>query len=105
MRVLFDQGVPVPLRTYIQAEVITCHERGWGRLANGVLLKQAEAEFEVLVTTDKNLGYQQNLSGRRIAVFVLPTTRWPLLRPHGAEIGRAVLGLRAADFRAWQLPE
>ena len=82
MRVLFDQGTPVPLRQALEAhEVITAHERGWSTLKNGELLEAAErAGFSVLVTTDLNLKHQQNLKGRRIAIVVLTTPSWPRIQ-------------------------
>ena len=66
MRVLFDQGTPVPLRhSLAEPEVTTAYELGWSTLKNGELLEAAEdAGFEVLVTTDLNLRYQQNLDSR-----------------------------------------
>jgi hypothetical protein len=83
MKILFDQGVPVPLReSLISLEVSTCFEMGWAALSNGQLIAEAESQFHALVTTDKNLRYQQDLSDRKIAIFVLPTTRWPQLKPH-----------------------
>jgi len=82
MRVLFDQGTPVPLRLALSAHrVATAYELGWATLKNGELLRAAENQgFEVLVTTDSNLRYQQNLAARRIAVVVLTTTSWPRIR-------------------------
>ena len=82
MRVLFDQGTPAPLRQFLtQHEVITAYERGWSQLSNGELLKAAEADgFEVFITTDSNLKYQQTLSSRRIAIVVLNTTSWPRIQ-------------------------
>ena len=79
MRVLFDQGTPVPLRRYLALHaVVTVFEKGWNTLQNGELLSTAEDEgFEVLVTTDQSLKYQQNLKDRQIAVVVLMTTSWP----------------------------
>ena len=79
MRVLFDQGTPVPLRRYLALHAVaTVFEKGWSTLQNGELLSTAEYEgFEVLVTTDQNLRYQQNLENRQIAVVVLMTTSWP----------------------------
>ncbi len=70
MRVLFDQGTPVPLRRYLALHAVaTVFEKGWSTLQNGELLSTAEYEgFEVLVTTDQNLRYQQNLENRQIAV-------------------------------------
>jgi len=63
MKILFDQGTPVPLRRSLSKhKVTTAFERGWGALRNGELLQAAEAEgFDALVTTDQNLQYQQNL--------------------------------------------
>jgi predicted nuclease of predicted toxin-antitoxin system len=82
MRILFDQGTPVPLRKALtNHEVTTAYERGWSELKNGELLNAAEEEgFDVFVTTDSNLKYQQNLQSRRIAIIVLTTTSWPRIR-------------------------
>jgi predicted nuclease of predicted toxin-antitoxin system len=81
MRVLFDQGTPAPLRLFlIGHEVATAHELGWSDLKNGELLSAADANFDVFITTDQNLRYQHNLSGRNLAILVLPTTSWPRLQ-------------------------
>ncbi len=74
MRVLFDQGTPVPLQEFLgEHDVSTAYERGWSMLENSDLLDAAEREgFEVLVTTDKNLRHQ--LRARSIAIVVLRTT-------------------------------
>lgn len=82
MRVLFDQGSPAPLRQFLtQHEVTTAFERGWSTLKNGELLDAAEREgFEVFVTTDSSLKYQQNLQSRRIAIVVLTTPSWPRIQ-------------------------
>jgi len=78
MRVLFDQGTPDPLRqSLLGHEVATAYERGWSSLKNGELLDVAEREgYEVFVTTDSNLRYQQNLAGRQLAIVVLLSTSW-----------------------------
>jgi predicted nuclease of predicted toxin-antitoxin system len=87
MKVLFDQGTPAPLRHFLTGhEVETAYERGWSTLRNGELLAAAEAEFEVLITTDQNLRYQQNLTDRKLAILVLPTTSWPRLKNFSAAI-------------------
>ncbi|MDQ6913353.1 MAG: DUF5615 family PIN-like protein [Verrucomicrobiota bacterium] len=83
MRVLFDQGTPVPLRKHFAGhDVVTAFEAGWSEVSNGELLAKAEEQFDVLVTTDKQLRYQQNLTGRRIAIVVLPHASWLKLEPH-----------------------
>jgi hypothetical protein len=96
MKNLFDQGVPVPLmRELAGHQVETAYERGWATLANGRLLDAAEQSgFDVLVTTDKNLRYQQDLSKRTIAILVLPTTRWPVIQTHTEAILEALLRLQ-----------
>ena len=88
MRVLFDQGTPAPLRHLLSGhEVETDYERGWSSLQNGDLIAAAEADgFDVFVTTDRNLKYQQNLAARRMAVVVLPTTSWPRIKETSAPV-------------------
>lgn len=92
MKVLFDQGVPAPLRSRLaQCVIETADDLGWGAMTNGALLDRAEANgFGVMVTTDKNLRHQQNLSGRRIAVVVLSTTSWPRIREQVDPIAAAI---------------
>ena len=82
MRVLFDQGTPAPLRHVLVGHAVsTAFELGWATLKNGELLAAAENHsFEVFITTDTNLKYQQNLKSRRIAIVVLGTTSWPRLK-------------------------
>ena len=105
MRILFDQGTPVPLRGSLAGhEVHTAFEMGWSDLGNGELLEAAENAFDALVTTDRNLLHQQNLAGR-LAVLVLPTTSWPRLRRHAAEIAAAVDALQPGDHRELVLPD
>jgi hypothetical protein len=92
VRVLFDQGTPAPLRHLLPSHtVVTAYEQGWSTLGNGELLTAAESNgFEVFVTTDTNLKYQQHLGARRIAVVVLATTSWPRIRRAAAEVAAAI---------------
>ncbi len=80
-RILLDHCVPKPLRRRLPGEeVVTCHEQGWDALTNGKLLAEAEAAgFEIFITADQNLRYQQNLSNRRLAIIELPTNRLSVL--------------------------
>ncbi|HEX9674172.1 MAG TPA: DUF5615 family PIN-like protein [Burkholderiales bacterium] len=99
MRILFDQGTPVPLRQHLSGhQVETAFDLGWSRLTNGELLAAAEARFDVLVTTDKNLRQQQSLTGHKLAVLVLPTTSWPRLRAHVAGIVSALASVRSGEY-------
>ncbi len=99
MRILFDQGVPLPLRQHLSGhQVETVFELGWSRLTNGELFAAAEGRFDVLVTTDKNLRHQQSLSGRKLAVLVLPTTSWPQLRVRVPEIESALASVKPGEY-------
>ncbi len=101
MRILFDQGTPVPLRDHLPNHAIeTAYERGWDQLSNGDLLAAAESNgFELFITTDQNLRYQQNLTARKITILVLPTTRWPEIQRYVSDISAAVAAMNAGDFR------
>lgn len=99
MNVLLDACAPRLVRRFLtDCTVRTAQEMGWGELKNGVLLKQAETQFEAFVTTDKNLKYQQNLTGRKLAILVLPTNDWNILKQHPVEISTAVKSLTPGDF-------
>ncbi len=101
MRILFDQGTPVPLRNHLSNHAIaTAYERGWAKWSNGDLLTAAESDgFELFITTDQNLRYQQNFTGRKIAILVLPTTRWPEIQQHVGDIAAAVAAMNVGEFR------
>jgi hypothetical protein len=88
MRVLFDQGTPVPLRALLTNHIVTTvFELGWSRLQNGELLREAEtAGYEIFVTTDQNLRYQQNITGRNLAIAVLMAASWPRVERHAPHV-------------------
>ena len=71
---------------------------GWATLSNGDLLAAAEKSFDVFITTDQNLRYQQNFTGRRLAILVLPTTSWPEIQKHADQIADVVATLKPGDF-------
>jgi len=106
VKILFDQGTPVPLRRFLVGhEIVTAFELGWGTLQNGELLPAAEAEgFFAIVSTDQNLRYQQNLSARRLAVHVLMTTDWWLIRQHTDYVAQAVSRLASGDYIELSFP-
>jgi predicted nuclease of predicted toxin-antitoxin system len=107
MLVLFDNGTPRTLARYLidHHTVTEARARGWGELENGDLLNAAEAAgFDVLVTTDKNLSYQQNLAGRKIAIVVLGYGRWTLIKPHAAKVVAAVNAALPGSFTEVAIP-
>lgn len=101
MKILFDQGTPVPLRTFFVGHTVdTVYERGWSTLANGDLLNAAEAaSYDVFITTDQKIPRQQSLAGRRLAMLVLPTTRWPEIQLHAAAVVAAATSLQPGECR------
>ena len=106
MRILFDQATPVPIRSYLQGHTVrTAAQQGWDRLRNGDLLTAAEqAGFDLLLTTDKNLRYQQNLTSRKIAVVVLGRQQWPQLRPHVLRVIEAVNAVTPGSYAEVEIP-
>jgi hypothetical protein len=100
MRILFDQGTPAPLRQSLPShEVKTAFEIGWAELKNGDLLAKADGDFDLLVTTDRNLNHQQNLVKFKLAILVLPTTSWPKVRMHTGEISETIDTIQPSEYR------
>jgi predicted nuclease of predicted toxin-antitoxin system len=106
MKLLFDQGTPVPLRDHLPNHTVeTAYEKGWSQLKNGDLLARAESNgFDALITTDQNLRYQQNLTGRKISVVVLLTTSWPRIKNHVALIVQAIDTLQPGGYEEISFP-
>ncbi len=100
MRILFDQGTPVPLRKYLTEHSVTiAYEEGWSNLSNGDLLKSAEDKgYQIFVTTDRNLRYQQNLSDRQIAIVVLLSTSWPRIRTQTDKVCGVINEIKLGDY-------
>jgi predicted nuclease of predicted toxin-antitoxin system len=101
MKILFDQGTPVPLRKYLtEHSVTTAYEEEWSNLSNGDLLQAAEAKgYQILITTDQNLRYQQNLSDRQIAIVVLLSTSWPKIRTQVDKVCSVINTIELGDYQ------
>jgi hypothetical protein len=106
MLIIFDQATPVPIRPYLEGHTVrTAAQQGWDTLRNGDLLTAAEeAGFDVLLTTDKNMRYQQNLAGRKIAIVVLGQQQWPRLRPHVQRVIEAVNAAIPGSYAEVEIP-
>jgi len=100
MLILFDHVTPKGIARCLSGHtVITAKGRGWDTLSNGELLEAAErAGFDVVVTADKNMRYQQNLESRRIALVVLGTPQWPIVKLHLEKIAAAVNAATAGSY-------
>ena len=91
MRIILDENLPRPLKTIFPGHIVTTvQEEGLAGTVNGALLARLEGQFDVFITADKNLRYQQNLSDRMLAILELPTNRLPFLRPLFPRIAAAV---------------
>jgi hypothetical protein len=105
--ILFDHGTPKGLIPALPGHAIhTAQSRGWNTLSNGALLNAAEeAGFELLLTTDRRMRYQQNLRVRRIALVVLTgSTRWSRVRQHAERIADAVASATPGSYAEVEIP-
>src|SRR5271155_5295334 len=106
MRVLFDHGTPGGIAGALSGhEVTLAIERGWDRISNGELLNLAEsAGFDVLLTTDKRIRYQQNLTRRKIAIVVLGNSTWRVVRLYLDRIAAVVTGATPGSYAEVDIP-
>jgi len=106
VRVLFDHNVPDRLRRSLTGhDVFTADEMLWAQIDNGRLLRATEdAGFEVMVTADKNLSYQQNLSGRKLALVVLSTNNWNIIQRHTELVANSVDAAQPGSFQLVTIP-
>src|ERR1039457_59672 len=106
MRILLDHNTPAPLRYWLMGhEVETAYERGWAELTNGDLLNMAEqAGFDVMITTDKGIRYQQNLAGRSLSLVVIGTNDWTRIRRSKSVVVDAISGVPPGSFLEIEIP-
>ena len=106
VRIILDQNTPLGLRRALQGyEVVPARSMGWASIENGELIRAAEeAGFEILITCDRNIRYQQRLTGRKIALIELTTTNWPVIRPHLANVLAAVQAATPGSYATVRLP-
>ena len=106
MRVLVDECVPLKLVRLLSGHTFkTAQEQGWGGFKNGKLLEVAEREFDLFLTSDRNLEYQQNLRGRKIGILLLSTNHWPTLKQHPSLVQAALDKLRSNEFLRVEIPK
>ncbi len=99
MKILLDENLPKPLKRIFRGHfAATVQEQGFSGTRNGALLARIEGSFNVFLTVEKNLRYQQNLSGRMLAIVELPTNRLPLLRPIFPRIAATVEAISAGNY-------
>jgi predicted nuclease of predicted toxin-antitoxin system len=105
MRILLDECVPWPMhRLLLNHLCATVQERGWGGIKNGDLLQRAEAEFDLFITSDQNIRYQQNLMGRNIAIIELSTNDISRIQAASALVEDALETIQPNEFRQLSIP-
>lgn len=107
MLILFDHGTPAPLRSFLKDHTVKkTKDLGWDTLSNGELPRVAEeARFEILLTTDKNIRYQQNLAGHTIAIVVLGNSRWPIVKLYVDRVLTAVSAAKPGSYTEVEIPD
>jgi hypothetical protein len=105
MRILLDECVPWPMHRLLTAhECRTAQHEGWGGTKNGRLLQLAEGKFDLFITSDQNLRYQQNLAGRRIAILELSTNKLRRIMAAGGLIRGVLDVIKPGEFRRLEIP-
>lgn len=105
MKILLDECVPWPMhRLLTDHSCSTVQDLGWGGIKNGDLLQRAEGEFDLFITSDQNLRYQQNLTGRRIAILELSTNDIGRIQAASPLIEAALEKIQLNEFRQLSIP-
>jgi hypothetical protein len=105
MKILLDECVPWPMHRLLAGhECMTAQQRGWGGIKNGDLLRLAESEFELFITADQNIRYQQNLAGRSIPILELSTNKLRRLAVAATLIQSAIATMKPGEFRHLEIP-
>jgi predicted nuclease of predicted toxin-antitoxin system len=105
VKILLDECVPFPLSKILNQHLCrTATQMGWTSIRNGELLDLAEGQFDVFITADQGLPYQQNLTGRRIAILELSTNNIRLITAAAGLIREALASIQPAELRRLQIP-
>ena len=101
MKILLDECTPHVLKRLLTGfEIKTVQDQGWSGITNGALLQLAEGQFDVLITSDQNLKYQQNLARRQLAVVQLPTNQVPLVVKLAPKVQTTLEAIKTGEFVA-----
>ena len=105
MKILLDECVPWPMHKFLDGhECSTAQQYGWGGIKNGDLLRLAEKEFNLFITSDQKIRYQQNLAGRQIAILELSTNDLRRIQAAAELIQSAVAKIQPKEFRQLETP-
>ena len=99
MKIIIDECVPsIVKRGLPLLSIVSVQDRGWAGIKNGQLLRLIDIEFDVFITSDKNLRYQQNLANFGVAIILLPSNQVPVIENLLSEIENAISRIGKNDF-------
>ena len=105
MKILLDECTPHVLKRLLSDfKIATVQDLGWTGITNGALLRLANDQFDVFITTDKNLRYQQNLTGLRLAIIQLPTNQVPTVTSLAPAVQEVLGRIQSGEFIEISLP-
>jgi Domain of unknown function (DUF5615) len=105
VKILLDECVPRPLDQVLAGhECVTPQDRGWGGITNGELLRRAKEEFDLFITSDQNIRYQQNLGDLQISVLQLSTNDLRRIQAAATAVQRAVASIQRGEFKNLNIP-
>lgn len=105
MKILLDECVPWPMHKLLTGhQCRTAQQCGWGGLKNGELLKKAESEFDLFITSDQNIRYQQNLADRRIPILELSSNKLRRIQAAADLIQSTIAAIQPGEFRHLDIP-
>lgn len=105
MKILLDECVPWPMHRLLTGHMRTSVQaQGWSGIRNGDLLQRAEGEFDLFITSDQNIRYQQNLAGRAIAILELSTNDLRRIQAAASQIEAAITDIEPAEFKRLIIP-
>jgi hypothetical protein len=106
VKILLDECTPHVLKRLLTGfEIKTVQDQGWSGITNGALLRLAEGQFDVFITSDQNLRYQQNLAKRQLAILQPPTNQVPLVKELAPQIQARLATIKTGEFTALPLPK
>jgi predicted nuclease of predicted toxin-antitoxin system len=105
VKILLDECVPLPLRKILDRHACRTAQLGWKNIRNGELLDLAEGEFDMFITADQGVRYQQNLAGRQIAILELSTNKLRLIEAAASQIKEAIDSIGPTEFRRLEIPK
>ena len=105
MKILLDEGVPDIIEKRLRRfSIFSVEEMGWRGVKNGVLLDLMTGDFQIIITTDKNLPRQQSLKSRKVSAIILPTNEIPGILELLPQIEEAIDTISPGEFKQLEAP-